>query len=488
LRTIATHLSLRIPTLLTSQISGGKFTLLSHLARLLHPDQQNQIVSIHLADTSLDARGLLGAYVSSVTRPGGFDWQEGVLVKAMREGKWVVLEDVDRGSNEVLGVVKPLVESLDLGKWIGGRASMVVPGRGKVMAHEHFFLFATRSASLSRDGSFSAPSFFGAHKFYEVPLQPYTIEDIQTIISTKFPSLSEKVIAAIIAMWDGIRRLPGSSSSREVGLRELEKFCQRVMHLASSTSTSSMDVDMDKATPNLFQLFASPSIREEIFVHARDVFIGGGCFTTAARAHAQTAADVIGEHLGFDKERQAWVLGAKVPHLELEKDSNGRPVAVSVGQTRLLAKLVRDQVLPPSRPFVIHKPATILLARIAAAISHNEPVLLTGETGTGKTSIVSHLATLLQRPLTSLNLSQQTESSDLIGGLKPVDPRIPASILQERYLSLFSKTFSRKKNEKFEKEVWRAVNDCKWKRAVGLWKESARMAMERLQAGQQDRP
>lgn len=132
LRDLAIHLTPNVPTLLTSSPSSGKALLLSHLASILYPDRSNQLVTIHLADTSLDPRSLLGSYVSSPTRPGTFEWKEGVLVKAMREGKWVVFEDIDRGSNEVLGLVKPLVESLGLEKWIGGQAELEVPGRGLV--------------------------------------------------------------------------------------------------------------------------------------------------------------------------------------------------------------------------------------------------------------------------------------------------------------------------------------------------------------------
>ena len=68
----------------------------------------------------------------------------------------------------------------------------------------------------------------------------------------------------------------------------------------------------------------------------------------------------------------------------------------------------------------------------------------------------------------------------MIGGLKPIDAHVPGSALQEEFVELFGATFSRKKNEKFETEVRKAVNEGKWKRAVGLWKECVRMAQERL--------
>ena len=136
LRMLALHHSLRVPTLFTSAPSSGKSLLLSQLAHTLHPDALNQIVTIRLAHTSLDPRSLLGSYVSSPTNPGTFEWKEGVLVRAMREGKWVVFANIDKASSEVLGVIKPLVESLGLDKYVGGRALLDVPNRGSVVAEE----------------------------------------------------------------------------------------------------------------------------------------------------------------------------------------------------------------------------------------------------------------------------------------------------------------------------------------------------------------
>jgi midasin len=36
--------------------------------------------------------------------------------------------------------------------------------------------------------------------------------------------------------------------------------------------------------------------------------------------------------------------------------------------------------------------------------------------------------------------------------------------------------------------VRKAVGEAKWKRAVGLWKESARLAKDRIQAKQNEEP
>ncbi|KAF7364926.1 Midasin [Mycena venus] len=481
LRTLAIHMSLRLPTLLSSPPSSGKSLLLSHLAQLLHPGVKNQIIHIHLADTSLDPRSLLGSYVSSLTQPGTFEWKEGVLVRSMRQGKWVVFEDIDRGSNEVLGVLKPLVESLGPGKWIGQRASLDIPSRGRVVAADGFAIFATRSVVPSRTGTFPPPLFFGAHKFHEVVLSSPTPDELKTIIDSRFPRLAGGTAQALIRLWDAVRALGSAASTRDVGLRELEKFCTRVQRLLPS-SHDAMDIDQDDVLP-LFSIFPNPTLREDMYIEARDVFFGAGTTTASARAHLDSIALVIAQHLGLEPERSAWVLSGRTPEFDIEKDVNARTLAIRVGRTRLPARPARAEILASSsRPFAMHRPAVMLLSRIATAVSVGEPVLLTGETGTGKTSVVTHLASVLRRPLISLNLSHQTESADLVGGFKPIDARVPGSALHERFLELFGGTFSRRKNEKFEAEVRKAVGEGRWKRAVGLWKESTRLAKERIQA------
>lgn len=481
LQQLALHVSLRLPTILTSAPSAGKALILSHLASLVHPGDQNQIVTIQLADTSLDPRSLLGSYVSSTVHPGTFEWKDGTLIRCMREGKWVVFKDIDRGSPEILGIIKPLSESLELGKWIGGLAKLDVPSHGTVVAHDFFRLFSTRSSLPSEDGTFSSSTFFGSHRFAEVFLRTPSPSELNSIVSAKFPRLAGNAARVIIQVWEEIKQMGPSAVGREVGLKELLKFCRRIDALLLSHELS--DVLMEDGMLTLVDVFPNPSVREEIFIEARDIFFGFGTPTPASRALCEAVARLVGQHLGLDPERQKWVLNGKLPYFEIEKDSGGRTTAVHAGRACILTSSNKSTSNSHAiRPFTMHKPALCLISRIATSVSHSEPVLLTGETGTGKTSIITHLASLLHQPLISLNLSHQTESSDLIGGLKPTDARIPAAMLQEKFVSIFGATFSRRKNEKFETEIRKAINDCKWKRAVGLWKESGRLAVERLQA------
>lgn len=58
------------------------------------------------------------------------------------------------------------------------------------------------------------------------------------------------------------------------------------------------------------------------------------------------------------------------------------------------------QALIQKGPFADIRSALDVLERVACSIKFNEPVLLVGETGTGKTTLVQNLASWLKRPLT----------------------------------------------------------------------------------------
>lgn len=56
-------------------------------------------------------------------------------------------------------------------------------------------------------------------------------------------------------------------------------------------------------------------------------------------------------------------------------------------------------------------------------VRHMEPVLLVGETGVGKTTVVQALALMRGQRLHAINVNQHTEAADLIGGFRPARGR-----------------------------------------------------------------
>lgn len=76
-------------------------------------------------------------------------------------------------------------------------------------------------------------------------------------------------------------------------------------------------------------------------------------------------------------------------------------------------------------------------------------MLLVGETGTGKTSTLQLLAKHTGNKLIVLNMNQQSDSVDLIGGYKPVELKFIIKPIREQFENLFRAEFDIEQNTKF---------------------------------------
>ena len=93
----------------------------------------------------------------------------------------------------------------------------------------------------------------------------------------------------------------------------------------------------------------------------------------------------------------------------LEQDAP-RPLADKLRPQKLSDVVGQDHLLGPDG----------VLTRMLEARSLGSMVFW-GPPGTGKTTAVGHLADKMGKRLTALNLSNQTEAGDLIGGFRPID-------------------------------------------------------------------
>ncbi|RPB13613.1 midasin, partial [Morchella conica CCBAS932] len=148
---------------------------------------------------------------------------------------------------------------------------------------------------------------------------------------------------------------------------------------------------------------------------------------------------------------------------------------LAIGRARLKKRRRGKRAQAQKRPFATTNHALRLLEQVGVAVRGGEPVLLVGETGTGKTTVVQQMADLLGYGLTVMNLSQQTESGDLLGGYKPVDVRTLAVPLKEVFEELFEKTFSLKRNKRFLEVLAKCWGKQQWNRVITLWGEARKI-------------
>lgn len=456
LRQLAHNIQNDRPVMLYGSAGAGKTFLINQLAHYL--SCQDEIVKIHLGEQT-DAKLLLGTYTSG-EKPGSFQWRSGVLTTAVKEGKWVLVEDIDKAPTEVLSILLTLLEKRELS----------IPSRGEVIrAHSRFQLIST--IRTLNDVLSRVPEMIGLRLWELIEVQTPSEIELRNILATKFPLL-KNLIAKFIIVYNKILSIYSMTSfislnkgshPRVISTRDLMKFCSRCDRMLQNRGITSAD-----------QLLES-HLYENIFAETVE------CFGSAITEHGALVplVNAIGEILEVPTSRINLFLDSYVPtlHVDDEKIEIGRAV---------LQKSAADKALYNKRKigndtnFARTKHSKRLMEQIGVAIEMVEPVLLVGETGTGKTTVVQEIAKIMNKKLTVINVSQQTESGDLLGGYKPVNTKTVAIPLQEVFENLFLATFSQKKNAKFSQLLSKCFNKNQWKNVIKLWNEAVKMARELL--------
>ncbi|KAF2996004.1 hypothetical protein E8E13_001141 [Curvularia kusanoi] len=435
------------PLLLTGLAGSGKTLLTRYFAWQLN--KLDKMVTLHLNEQS-DAKLLIGMYATG-SKPGTFAWKSGVLTTAVREGRWIFIEDLDRAPNEVISTLLPLIE----------RGELLIPSRGEtVRAARGFRIIATMRSTLNPRGQEIVPrqNMIG-HRFWDaITIQMPQLEEFQQVISARYPAL-QKHIAGIMRTYSRLLELytdakfssENGTSLRAMTPRDLLKWCDRIAVLLAQSSTF------------------STAQTDDIFMEAFDCF-AGSLRTESAQSKVMAC---VAEELHIDPQRRDHLLRNRSVKLSIPAKSTAAGT-IQVGRARL-SKHKSSKRMESGRPFSTNDYTLRLLEKVAVAVDRKEPLLLVGETGTGKTTTIQYLAEQLGRKLVAFNLSQQSESGDLLGGYKPVNVRSLVIPLKDEFDDIFDTTFSRKKNLQFIDMLGKSIAKGKWKRVCTLWRTALKM-------------
>ncbi|VVT57060.1 uncharacterized protein SAPINGB_P005514 [Magnusiomyces paraingens] len=454
IRKIATALHTSKPVLLTGEGGSGKTFYLEEAAKYFSKD--DSIVRIHLGDQS-DVKILVGTY-SIGDKPGSFEWRPGILTVAVMEGRWVLIEDIDKAPTDVLSVLLPLLEKREL----------LIPSRGEtVKAASQFQIFGTVRTVNKTNGAPIIPEIIGKRLWEQVDVTPPTLDELKLIIRNRFPILanfSEKFVDAYHTIIQTFAQakfiaLNKSTQNRPITSRDLIKWAHRVDLLLRENGVTDPNQPINSA------------LYDHIFAEAVDCFTG---FIPNFDA-SKYLISIIGECLEVPSHRVDLFVQNHIP-VFTNSNTNVTIGRASLERKRLLSKAKQKQKAQQIANFADTNHALRLLEKIGVAVAMKEPTLLVGETGTGKTTVVQHLSALLNRDITVINVSQQTESSDLLGGYKPIDSKTIAMPLKELFDSIFESTFSSKKNEKFSALLTKCFSKSQWSNCVKLWREAIKLA------------
>ena len=394
------------PILVCGPSGSGKSSVVREMARLCSSfeidSQEDELLELHV-DEETDSKTLLGSFVATDI-PGEFVWMAGPLTLAARQGRWVLIEDVDRCPEEIQAALIRLLEERILPLGVGKDEK----------CHPRFRLFGTCVTNVNNSSATSSSSskeknvtrrksvvsggaggkrILHPNLWRKVHVDPLPFTELRDVGRLLHPDLPVSVADAVL---DVLRKLDKSGRHDE---------------LCESTNEEDSGDKSDKDILGHGSRHAS--VREYIKLLSRISsairFEPGSEYATESQrliCLAETADVFAMSCPNIDKRRNflcqigapTWSLTAdaalryienRIPSLSLGGEGyNNR--CVEVGRARLLA-LKQEQegddrmgvALAPGkkRNFAETNHALRLMESVAVCASQNEPALLVGETG-----------------------------------------------------------------------------------------------------------
>src|SRR6185312_16314590 len=136
---------------------------------------------------------------------------------------------------------------------------------------------------------------------------------------------------------------------------------------------------------------------DEILLDVVDIFLN----YLPEKSMQSALASVVAEALQISPQRAQFCLEERTPTY-IDKSSSlvlGREVLQKI---KVPSGAAQKLAAAASR-FASTRSALTIMEQVAAAVQMAEPVLLVGETGIGKTTVIQQLATLMRQKLTVVN-------------------------------------------------------------------------------------
>ena len=476
------------PILVCGPHGSGKSSLIRELLKLCRPAES--LVEFHI-DEETDSKTLIGAYTTSDI-PGEFAWRAGALTQASREGRWVLIEDLDSVPVEIQAALIKLLEE------------RILPlGNGKYEScHPDFRIFATCTTNFSslpssvdrrslrignQRGSGKQilnPSYWG-----KVHVKPLPYSELNEVSRLLHPDLPQSVIDSAMSLLRALDQSGRSNSSEQsfVDATELTNAkittvwtggrIPSVRDLFKLLSRISHSICFEKNTAYITEAQRTLCMAESV-----DIFVGS---CPHREVKEEYIALVAAPAWGITRDLALRYMETREPTIT----SDGTFFEIGRAKIEVVASLGFSTDTNSSSTFAHTSHVLRLMESLAVCVRENEPALLCGETGTGKTTAIQQLASHCERTLVVQNLSLQTDSTDLLGGYRPLEIQNIARHVYNDFVDTFVSSFSRKQNAKFlqyaaamlEKASWKKLSQC-FQRAsqLGLAKMSERSENEKM--------
>ncbi|KAM0680844.1 hypothetical protein GINT2_001118 [Glugoides intestinalis] len=344
----------KLPVLLQGDTSTGKTSLIYALAK----QNRRRIIRIN-NHSQTESSDYLGSYV---TTGAGIQFKYGPIITAMQKGYWVILDELNLAPSDVLEVLNRLLDD--------NRELYVPETNETIVPHPNFRLFATQNINYGgRHGL--AKSF--RNRFIEIFFYEKDDTEIAEILerSCRMPKSFIKYMMAVFVTLKTQRSLDSL-----ITLRDLFKWARRMPSSYYELYEIGLDILM---------------IRQRSLMDRRQIL---DVFTK-----------VFYERFSIEKmnfQEVYYMNGDGMEDGSQEGYKGKEYVAV-------ITQWLKGNNLILTRSYVK------LIDLIYKAWKNNEPILLIGETGIGKTKLCELVSLIFGSSLKGVNVHAGTESADFIG-------------------------------------------------------------------------
>lgn len=365
-------LTRKYPVLLQGPTSSGKTTLVTYLAALTG----HKCIRINNHEHT-DLQEYTGMYVTDEN--GRLKFQEGLLAQAVRNGWWIILDELNLAPSEILEALNRLLDD---------NRELVIPETQEIIKpHRHFMLFATQNPPGIYGGRKVLSRAF-RNRFIELHIDDIPYTEIEEILMkrTLLPSQFTKCLINVMKELQLLRLKSNIFAGKHgfITTRDLLRWANR--------NPGSYQELADYGYMLLAERLRKPEEINEL-----KQIIEKCC---------KNSKITLSTLYGYDNPNH-WsnqYLNNITSLLQQNSD-------LQLSSTAGLSSVAVTKTL--KRLFIL----------VYKCIENKEPVLLVGDTGCGKTTICQLLALIFKQNLTILNCHIHTETADIVGGIRPIRNR-----------------------------------------------------------------